>query len=148
MTTCFINVIWTIICWNKYYICDRSIIETNGAPYNTNWQTELCEFSLLHIFTIAKWINGYNRGRQGCSQNVPTWSLMFADATFCCVLRIKYICVSSFPVHVSHEIYSDVVRYVVVYLPNLSCTETYLRNLYFELCIEYFVCGFQLLFVH
>ena len=34
----------------------------------------------------------------------------------------------SFPVHVSHEIYSDVVRYVVVYLPNLSCTETYLRE--------------------
>ena len=32
---------------------------------------------------------------------------MFADTTFCCVLKIKYICVSSFPVHVSHEIYSD-----------------------------------------
>jgi hypothetical protein len=121
----------------------------------TNWQTELCEFSLLHIFTIAKWINGYNRGRQGCSQNVPTWSLMFADATFCCVLRIKYICVSSFPVHVSHEIYSDVVRYVVVYLPNLSCTETYLREpilriVYWIFClwISTLVCALIFSFVY
>ena len=77
------------------------------------------------------------------TQGIRRMSLMFADAKFFCVLKKIYICVLS-----SHND-ARVVRNLIM------CCDIFCRalklihvNLYFELCIEYFVCRLQVLFVY